>query len=106
MEAVHERAGSVAQVKNVTIRLRLFAAAREAAGQDAAVLELPDPAVAADVWPAALLAFPRLAALRDSAVLAVNLEYALPDHPLAPDDEVAIIPPISGGGPAGKRQHG
>ena len=40
--------------------------------------------------------YPRLAQIK-SYVIAVNHTYALPDSPLHPTDEVAIIPPVSGG---------
>lgn len=38
-------------------------------------------------------------ALADRSALrvAVNQEYALPSHPVAPDDEVALFPPVTGG---------
>lgn len=39
------------------------------------------------------------AALADRSVVrvAVNQEYARPDHPVAPGDEVALFPPVTGG---------
>ena len=39
------------------------------------------------------------AALGNPAIVrvAVNQEYARPDHPVAPDDEVALFPPVTGG---------
>ena len=41
--------------------------------------------------------FPQLDAMRDSIMFAVNAEYVSADHPVTPCDEVALIPPVSGG---------
>jgi molybdopterin synthase catalytic subunit len=74
------------------ITVRLFAVLRERAGRGELELDLPDGARVADA----------LAALEHLApgvplVLAVNREYAGPDAPLAPGDELAVVPPVSGG---------
>jgi MoaE-MoaD fusion protein len=79
-------------VGGVVVRVRLFAMLRQRAGKDALELELPDGARVADA----------LAAVDDLAgglplVLAVNREYAAPEQVLQPDDELALIPPVSGG---------
>jgi molybdopterin converting factor subunit 1 len=76
----------------MVVRIRLFAMLRERAGRDELELELPDGARVADA----------LAAVDDLAgglplVLAVNREYAKPEQELAPGDELALIPPVSGG---------
>jgi molybdopterin synthase catalytic subunit/molybdopterin converting factor small subunit len=76
----------------MVVHVRLFAALRERAGRDAIELELPDGALVSDA----------LAAVDDLArdlplVLAVNREYAAPGDVLAPGDELALIPPVSGG---------
>lgn len=84
------------------LSVRLFAILRERAGADAVEVLLAEDATAADAL-AALRAEPRLAEVleRMPARLAVNREYAQADTPLAPGDELAAIPPISGGaGPA------
>ena len=74
------------------VRVRLFAGLRERAGADELELELPDGAVVAD-------ALERVRALTDGVpvVMAVNREYADPESPLHGGDEVALIPPVSGG---------
>jgi molybdopterin synthase catalytic subunit/molybdopterin converting factor small subunit len=74
------------------ITVRLFAALRERAGWSQRQLELPDGAVVSDVWPALELGDepPGLAYAR-------NREYAVRDAPVQEDDEVAVIPPVSGG---------
>jgi MoaE-MoaD fusion protein len=76
----------------MTVRVRLFAMLRERAGADELELELPDGARVAD-------ALARLGALAEGVplVMAVNREYAREDEPLDPGDELALIPPVSGG---------
>ncbi len=74
------------------VRVRLFAQLRERAGRDALDLDLPDGARVAD----ALAAVEELAAGLP-LVLAVNREYAEPGRALAPGDELALVPPVSGG---------
>ncbi|HEY1590163.1 MAG TPA: molybdenum cofactor biosynthesis protein MoaE [Solirubrobacteraceae bacterium] len=74
------------------VRVRLFAALRERYGAPEVVLELPDGARVGD-------AIERLADVTQGceAVIAVNREYAEPAEPLHDGDEVALIPPVSGG---------
>ncbi|HYF27294.1 MAG TPA: molybdenum cofactor biosynthesis protein MoaE [Baekduia sp.] len=74
------------------VTVRLFAALRERAGRGELELELPEGATAAD----ALEAVRELAA-GSPLVLAVNREYATPETRLAPGDELAVVPPVSGG---------
>jgi MoaE-MoaD fusion protein len=77
---------------SMVVHVRLFAALRERAGRDQLELELPDGALVSD----ALAAVEGLA--RDlPLVLAVNREYAAPEDRLSPGDELALIPPVSGG---------
>ncbi len=72
--------------------MRLFAGLRERAGAREIQLELPDGARVAD-------ALERMRGLTDGVpvVMAVNHEYADADATLQPGDEVALIPPVSGG---------
>jgi molybdopterin synthase catalytic subunit len=74
------------------VRVHLFAALRERAGADQVELDLPEGALVGD-------ALERLSAVTDGVpvVMAINHEYADPDAPLAPGDELALIPPVSGG---------
>ncbi len=71
---------------------RLFAGLREQAGTRQRKLELPDDARVADVWPAL-----GLGEEPAGLVYAVNRSYAERSTPLADGDEVAVIPPVSGG---------
>lgn len=76
------------------VTIRLFAMLRERAGAAELELELPDGARVRDA-----LAAPAVAALADGLplVMAVNREYADGDAPLAAGDELALVPPVSGG---------
>jgi MoaE-MoaD fusion protein len=74
------------------VTVRLFAALRERAGWSQRELDLADGAVVADVWPAL-----ELGAEPPGLAYARNREYADRDAPIAAGDEVAVIPPVSGG---------
>jgi molybdopterin synthase catalytic subunit len=76
------------------VTVRLFAMLRERAGAPELTLELPDGARVQDA-----LASERLAALAEGIplVMAVNREYADGEHVLDAGDELALIPPVSGG---------
>jgi MoaE-MoaD fusion protein len=76
----------------MVVRVRLFAQLRERAGRGEIELELPEGARVRDA----------LAAVGDLAaglpvVMAVNRAYASEDAALSPDDELALVPPVSGG---------
>ena len=79
------------------IRVLFFAVARDAAGREAADLDLPAGATVADARRAIGEAFPALEPLLRSWSIAVDLEYARPETPVPDGAEVAVIPPVSGG---------
>ena len=76
----------------MTVKVRLFAGLRERAGFAERDVDLPDGATAGDVWPALALGDEP-----SGLAYAVNKEYAGRERPLAGGDEVALIPPVSGG---------
>ena len=80
------------------VRVRLFAMLRERAGRDAIEVELPARATVSRRWSSWPLA-PQLGDLLPGLPvrMAVNREYASGDTELGPDDELALIPPLSGG---------
>jgi molybdopterin converting factor subunit 1 len=82
----------------VQIEVRLFAALRERGGGPSVTLDLPEGARVRD-------ALHELSGLAEGVplVMAVNREYAAEDHVLDAGDELALIPPVSGGGPAATR---
>jgi molybdopterin synthase catalytic subunit len=75
------------------VRVRLFAALRELAGTAERDLELPDGARVGDVW----ARMPDLGAEPPGLLYAVNKEYVDAGRELADGDELAVIPPVSGG---------
>ena len=77
--------------------LRFFAAAREAMGRSAMPLEMPEGATVADLLARLRAEHPAFAALPHEMMVSVNLEYRAPDYQLGEGDEVAFIPPVSGG---------
>jgi MoaE-MoaD fusion protein len=86
----------------VTVSVRLFAGLRERAGADRVEVELRDGASVSELLEA--LAATPVGLLRPGqCVVAVNREYARADEPVRAGDEVALIPPVSGG--AGPVRH-
>jgi molybdopterin synthase catalytic subunit len=79
------------------VRVRLFATQRELAGTREVGLDLGDDATVADAWSALVARFPALAPGRDFVRFARNGAYADETTTLADGDEVAMIPPVSGG---------
>jgi molybdopterin converting factor subunit 1 len=79
------------------VHVRLFASLREAVGREALELELPPGATAEEAWTSLAAAHPGLAPWRRSLAAAVNRAYTRFDTPLADGDELAFLPPVSGG---------
>jgi molybdopterin converting factor subunit 1 len=82
----------------VTVTVRLFASLRELAGETEVRFALPPQSHASDVWDACTARWPALASRRGTTVLAVNREFVRADAPIHDGDEVALLPPVSGGG--------
>jgi len=85
------------EISVMRVRVRLFASLREAAGWPETSLELPDGATAEAAWLALVADSPSLAPSRPSLAVAVNRVYASFEAVLQDADEVALIPPVSGG---------
>lgn len=81
----------------MTLTVHLFARARELAGAEAVAVELPPAATVAALRAALAARHPALAPLLARSAVAVNHDFAGDDRPLAEADEVAVIPPVSGG---------
>jgi molybdopterin synthase catalytic subunit/molybdopterin converting factor small subunit len=79
------------------IRVRLFAIQRELAGTREVLLELADGGSVEDAWRALVERYPALAPGRSFVRFARNSDYAEPGTRLADGDELAVIPPVSGG---------
>jgi MoaE-MoaD fusion protein len=82
----------------VTVHVRLFAVLRERAGSGSVEVDLPEGATVADAM-TELSKLPTLAGVLDrlKVAMAVNREYATADTELKAEDEIALIPPVSGG---------
>ena len=83
--------------RTVQVAVRFFASLREVTGQGAGSVEVPAGSTAGQVWEACVARWPALAGRRQSTVLAVNREFARPETPVRDGDEVALLPPVSGG---------
>jgi molybdopterin synthase catalytic subunit len=81
----------------VKVRVRLFGALAEHAGAGEEVLDLDDGATAGNVVEAVRNRHPETAGLLSQVSVAVNMEVVGASHPLAEDDEVALLPPVAGG---------
>ena len=80
------------------LTVQLFANLAETCGaRQVELCDLPQPLTASLVMDAFVDRFPQLDGMRDSIMFAVNAEYVSADHPVTPCDEVALIPPVSGG---------
>jgi molybdopterin synthase catalytic subunit len=81
----------------VKIRLKLFAAAKEIVGRREVILDLPEGTTTGQFLQRVVAEYPSLQGLAPSMLMAVNREYVGSGHVLTEDDEVALIPPVSGG---------
>lgn len=81
----------------MTIHVRLFAVLREQAGVSAFDLDLPADSNARDACDAVVRRHQTLASLIDQTAFAVNGAYAPIDSKLNDGDELALLPPVSGG---------
>ncbi len=75
----------------------LFGAAADRAGTRQTEVPMNDGATLAELWPVLADQHPGLAPMRDTLAFAVNGEYARMEDAVSPGDEVAVLPPVSGG---------
>jgi molybdopterin converting factor subunit 1 len=79
------------------VKVRLFAQLRDLAGSGDLDCTVDESARVQDVWRALVHDHPGLASFTRAMSTAVNLEYARLDTPVREGDEVAFLPPVSGG---------
>jgi molybdopterin converting factor subunit 1 len=81
----------------ISVRVKLFAVAKDLVGTGETELSLQDGSRSSDVLDHLLKANPGFSSWKNHLRVAVNAEYVELDHRLHNGDEVAIIPPVSGG---------
>ena len=79
------------------IKVLLFGAAADRAGTREIELPVDEGMTLAEIWSLLAGRHPDLAPMRDTLAFAVNGEYARGDAGVSPGDEVAVLPPVSGG---------
>ena len=79
------------------VTVRLFARLREIVGANELTRKIPIDSTVIVVWNELAREFPELVAYQDSISTAVNTEYARMDAALMEGDEIAFLPPVSGG---------
>lgn len=79
------------------IRVLFFGVLKDLTGKSAASIDLPDGSTARDAASLCATQYPRIEPSLHSVAIAVNHEYASPDAVLHANDEVALLPPVSGG---------
>lgn len=81
----------------MTVRVRLFARTRDLVGADQVLINLAPGSSIGDLRRALAAMHPNLTSLLAHSALAVNDEFARDEQVLTPDQEVALLPPVSGG---------
>ena len=81
----------------MNVRILFFGALSEAVSAEPQSLELDEGATTAGLRQAVAERWPASAAALETCMIAVNQEYVASDHVLAAQDEVAFLPPVSGG---------
>jgi MoaE-MoaD fusion protein len=79
------------------VTVRYFAGHRDMTGRSHESIELPDDATVGSLWELLVSRYPRLAGYTGRMLYALNQEYATLTSTLGDGDEVAFIPPVSGG---------
>jgi molybdopterin converting factor subunit 1 len=75
----------------------LFGAAADRAGTRQTEVPVNDGTTLWELWPVLADRYPDLEPMRDTLAFAVNGEYARMVDSVSPGDEVAVLPPVSGG---------
>jgi molybdopterin converting factor subunit 1 len=79
------------------VTVRLFARLRDLAGSGELVRDVANPATVASVWRSLVDEMPELGAYERTMSVAVNADYSKMSAPVMDGDEVAFLPPVSGG---------
>jgi molybdopterin converting factor subunit 1 len=79
------------------VTVRLFARLRDLTGMGELIREVPAPATASTVWDSLIAEWPALREYEKTMSVAVNTEYARITADVEDGDEIAFLPPVSGG---------
>jgi molybdopterin converting factor subunit 1 len=79
------------------VTVRLFARLRDLAGSGELVREVPGPATVQTVWKTLIAEMPALQDYERTMSVAVNADYSKMSAAVSDGDEVAFLPPVSGG---------
>lgn len=79
------------------VTVRLFARLRDLAGSGELVRDVAAPATVGTVWQSLIADMPALQVYERTMSVAVNADYAKMSAPVSDGDEVAFLPPVSGG---------
>ena len=79
------------------VNVRFFARLKELAGTDTMTVDVAEPATVAMVWRAATIAAPALVPFEHSLSCAINATFSKMSRPVSAGDDVAFLPPVSGG---------
>ena len=79
------------------VRVHFYSYFKDLAGSAEVVVSVPSGSRLDDLLNQVFLRFPKLAAMRKSALVAVGVDYQAGDYVLAPGDEVSLFPPVQGG---------
>ncbi len=81
----------------MSVTVHFYSYFRELAGCDRAAEEVAPGATIADLQQRLFARFPKLAALRNSTLIAVGVDYQDRNYVLQAGDEVSMFPPVQGG---------
>lgn len=82
---------------SVSVKVLFFGAAADRAGARQIEVPVDEEATLGELWPVLTDMYPGLTPMRDTLAFAVNSEYARMEDMVSPGDEVAVLPPVSGG---------
>ena len=82
---------------SIPVKVLFFGAAADRAGVRQIEVPVDEEATLGELWPVLTEEHPGLAPMRDTLAFAVNGEYARMEDMVSPGDEVAVLPPVSGG---------
>ena len=81
----------------ISVKVKLFGPLREIVRSDELIIEVPESCSGDELFEKLSSKYPELRKWKQSVRLAVNLEYALSSQVIHAGDDIAFIPPVSGG---------